>query len=125
MPVASLTRDPAGDSASGCGGLRDASFPNAAQFRSADNPSRCLYDAFNKAFTSHRAQQLPAENLTSSYRGIVVHDAVLTPATALHRAAAQGDPSSLTNRSARASVRGRIAFGAQRARQALSVTTDH
>ncbi|MFF9810615.1 hypothetical protein ACF1G5_36860 [Streptomyces coeruleorubidus] len=76
-----------------------ASFPNAAQFRSADNPGRGLYNAFAKAFTSHHhGQQFPAEHLTSSYWGIVAHDAVLTAATALHRAAAHGDPSSLPNR---------------------------
>ncbi|MFJ5731565.1 hypothetical protein [Streptomyces paradoxus] len=76
-----------------------ASFPNAAQFRSADNPSRGLYNAFAKAFASHHhGQQFPAEHLTSSYWGIVAHDAVLTAATALHRAAAHGDPSSLPNR---------------------------
>lgn len=76
-----------------------ASFPNTAQFRSADNPGRGLYNAFAKAFTSHHhGQQFPAEHLTSSYWGIVAHDAVLTAATALHRAAAHGDPSSLPNR---------------------------
>ncbi|GAP52379.1 hypothetical protein [Streptomyces azureus] len=76
-----------------------ASFPSADQFRSADNPSRGLYNAFAKAFTSHHhGQQFPAEHLTSSYWGIVAHDAVLTAATALHRAAAHGDPSSLPNR---------------------------
>jgi hypothetical protein len=76
-----------------------ASFPNTAQFRSADNPGRGLFNAFAKAFTSnHHGQQFPAEHLTSSYWGIVAHDAVLTAATALHRAAAHGDPSSLPNR---------------------------
>lgn len=76
-----------------------ASFPNAAQFRSADNPSRGLYNAFAKAFTSHHhGQQFPPEHLTSSYWGIVAHDAVLTVATALHRAAAHGAPGSLPNR---------------------------
>ncbi|MDG9709495.1 hypothetical protein [Streptomyces sp. DH10] len=76
-----------------------ASFPNAAQFRSADNPGRGLYNAFVKAFTSHHhGQQFPAEHLTSSYWGIVAHDAVLTAATALHRAAAHGAPGSLPNR---------------------------
>ncbi|MGW0615366.1 hypothetical protein [Streptomyces sp. NPDC002788] len=76
-----------------------ASFPNAAQFRSADNPGRGQYNAFVKAFTSHHhGQQFPAEHLTRSYWGIVAHDAVLTAATALHRAAAHGAPGSLPNR---------------------------
>ncbi|MER6408598.1 hypothetical protein ABT269_35025 [Streptomyces viridosporus] len=76
-----------------------ASFPSPAQFRSPDNPGRGLYNAFVTAFTSpHHGQQFPQEHLTSSYWGIVAHDAVLTAATALHRAAAHGDPASLPNR---------------------------
>ncbi|MFF9120508.1 hypothetical protein ACF09Y_33905 [Streptomyces massasporeus] len=76
-----------------------ASFPNAAQFRSPDNPGRSLYNAFATAFTSpHHGQHFPQEHLTSSYWGIVAHDAVLTVATALHRAAAHGDPAGLPNR---------------------------
>ncbi|MEU7058266.1 helix-turn-helix domain-containing protein [Streptomyces sp. NPDC046197] len=77
-----------------------ASFPSAAQFRGSDNPDRGLYDTFAKAFTSpHHGQQFPGEHLTSSYWAIVAHDAVLTAATALHNAAANGDgPPSLPNR---------------------------
>ncbi|MEU5314440.1 hypothetical protein [Streptomyces sp. NPDC021562] len=77
-----------------------ASFPDAAQFRSASNPDRDLYNAFVKDFTSsHHDQQFPAQLLTSSYWAIVAHDAVLTAATALHNAAAHGDgPTSLPNR---------------------------
>lgn len=76
-----------------------ASFPSATQFHSSDNPDRALYNAFTTAFTSpHHGQQFPGEHLTSSYWGIVAHDAVLTAATALHHAAAHGDPASLPNR---------------------------
>ncbi|MFJ5779959.1 ABC transporter substrate-binding protein [Streptomyces sp. NPDC093094] len=78
-----------------------ASFPSAAQLRSSDNPDRALYDAFVKAFTaSHHGVQFPAGHLTSSYWPLVAHDAVLTLATALHNAAANGagDTAGLPNR---------------------------
>ncbi|MGV4988877.1 hypothetical protein ACVB8X_40010 [Streptomyces sp. NRAIS4] len=77
-----------------------ASFPNAVQFRSSDNPDSGLYNAFVKDFTSpHHNQQFNAQLLISSYWPIVAHDAVLTAATALHNAAAHGDgPTSLPNR---------------------------
>ncbi|MFL4945970.1 hypothetical protein ACJ6WE_01040 [Streptomyces sp. MMS24-I31] len=77
-----------------------ASFPTAAQLHSSDNPDHALYDAFTKDFASpHHGRQFPPEHLTSSYWAIVAHDAVLTFATALHNAAANGDgPPSLPNR---------------------------
>ncbi|MFF1404975.1 hypothetical protein [Streptomyces sp. NPDC058294] len=77
-----------------------ASFPDAAQFRSPNNPDHGLYNTFAKDFTApHHDQQFPAQLLTSSYWAIVAHDAVLTAATALHNAAAHGDgPTDLPNR---------------------------
>ncbi len=77
-----------------------ANFPSPAQFRSSDNPDHGLYEAFAKDFTApHHGQQFAADHLTSGYWALVAHDAVLTAATALHNAAANGDsPTSLPNR---------------------------
>jgi hypothetical protein len=77
-----------------------ASFRSAAQLRSPANPARNLYEAFARDFTArHHGQQFDADHLTDTYWSLVAHDAVLTAATALHRAAANGDsPTSLPNR---------------------------
>ncbi|MGW1538586.1 hypothetical protein [Streptomyces aureus] len=68
-----------------------ANFRNAAQLRSPDNPARNLYEDFARDFTArHHGQRFDADHLTDTYWSLVAHDAVLTAATAVHRAGGHG-----------------------------------
>ncbi|MDX2680755.1 hypothetical protein PV333_31250, partial [Streptomyces sp. NY05-11A] len=65
-----------------------ASLPTSTALQSDSNRDRSLYDDFLQAFTrDHHGQAFVAAHATLGHSAVLAHDAVLTVATAIHKAA--------------------------------------
>ncbi|MEU3779857.1 hypothetical protein [Streptomyces sp900129855] len=65
-----------------------ASLPTSTALQSDSNRDRSLYDDFLQAFTrDHHGQAFVAAHATLGHSAVLAHDAVLTAATAIHKAA--------------------------------------